>query len=251
MRSASSAAWSIEQTFKPASSATSQDEDPSRKPTRTSQPESFKFSAWGMALGAVADDGDLLILDDRGLAVLLVIDGDSHGVPFFLPWLFFLSSFRRQNVGAAVPQGVDQLRRRVSHAACASSVFTFIKGPSIAKNVGSPVANPDRREKRLRPFCRPVPAQNASERDSGNSNWPDRRVSFCRPSRPQSQRGLLWRRRLAGPEGSAGLRAAGPSGRGKIRCQRSPQRRVVPAADSRRNLKPPSSYGTWRPCQCG
>ena len=31
-----------------------------------------------MALGAVADDGDLLVLDDIGVAVLLVVDGDGH-----------------------------------------------------------------------------------------------------------------------------------------------------------------------------
>ena len=32
----------------------------------------------GMTLGSVADDGDLLVLDDVGVAVLFVVDGDGH-----------------------------------------------------------------------------------------------------------------------------------------------------------------------------
>ena len=46
MRSASVAAWSIDTTRSPAASALAFDDEPSRSPTRTSMPESFRFSAW-------------------------------------------------------------------------------------------------------------------------------------------------------------------------------------------------------------
>jgi hypothetical protein len=46
IRSASAAAWSIGRTRSPAASALALDDEPSRSPTRTSMPESFRFSAW-------------------------------------------------------------------------------------------------------------------------------------------------------------------------------------------------------------
>jgi hypothetical protein len=44
-RSASAAAWSIDTTGRPAVSAFSFDDEPSRRPTRTSTPESFRLRA--------------------------------------------------------------------------------------------------------------------------------------------------------------------------------------------------------------
>ena len=35
-----------------------------------------------VALGAVADDGDLLVLNDLRLAIVLVVDGNSHAMRF-------------------------------------------------------------------------------------------------------------------------------------------------------------------------
>ncbi len=46
MRSASAAASAIDSTRRPAASALAFDDEPSRRPTRTSTPESFRFSAW-------------------------------------------------------------------------------------------------------------------------------------------------------------------------------------------------------------
>ena len=60
MTSASSAAVSMSTTLRPASAAFLAEAEPSRRPTRTSQPESMRFSAWAWPLRAVADDGDLL-----------------------------------------------------------------------------------------------------------------------------------------------------------------------------------------------
>ena len=51
----------------------------------------------GVALGAVADDGDLLVLDDLGLAVVLVVDGDGHaGDSFRLKPYIAISAAVRQ-----------------------------------------------------------------------------------------------------------------------------------------------------------
>ncbi len=46
IRSASAVAWAIVATRSPAASALAHDPEPSRRPTRTSTPESFRFSAW-------------------------------------------------------------------------------------------------------------------------------------------------------------------------------------------------------------
>ena len=46
IRSASAAASAIERTGSPAASALATDDEPSRRPTRTSMPESFRLRAW-------------------------------------------------------------------------------------------------------------------------------------------------------------------------------------------------------------
>lgn len=52
-------------------SALARDFEPSASPTRTSTPESRRFSV-GVALAAVPDDRDLAALDDRQVGVVVV-----------------------------------------------------------------------------------------------------------------------------------------------------------------------------------
>ena len=64
-------------TGRPAFFALSHDAPPLRRPTVTLTPESLRFSV-RVALRAVADDRDLLVLDERKIGVLVV--KDLHGV---------------------------------------------------------------------------------------------------------------------------------------------------------------------------
>ena len=76
--SASAAASAMGSTRSPAASALATDDEPSRRPTRTSIAGVLQVQRVGVALGAVADDGDLAALDDRPIGVGLVVHGCSH-----------------------------------------------------------------------------------------------------------------------------------------------------------------------------
>ena len=78
--SASAAASAMDSTRRPASSALAFDDEPSRRPTRTSTPESLQVQGVGVALRAVADDGHLAAGDERPVGVLLVVDVGGHRV---------------------------------------------------------------------------------------------------------------------------------------------------------------------------
>ena len=61
-------------TLRPAFFALSHDAPPLRRPTVTLTPRVVQVLRVRMALRAVADDGDLLALDQRQVGVLVVID---------------------------------------------------------------------------------------------------------------------------------------------------------------------------------
>jgi len=61
-------------TLSPPFFALSQEAPPLRRPTLTLTPRFLQVERMGVALRAVAEDGDLLALDERQVGVLVVID---------------------------------------------------------------------------------------------------------------------------------------------------------------------------------
>jgi hypothetical protein len=79
IRSHQAAASAMPMTFRPSPSAFLAEGEPGRSATtRFFAPESRRFSAWAWPWRAIAEDGDLLVLDQVHIAVAVVVN--AHGV---------------------------------------------------------------------------------------------------------------------------------------------------------------------------
>ena len=81
--SAHLAASATSMTFRPAFSALAAEGEPLRSATTMSfTPESRRFRVWAWPLAAVADDGNLLALDQIDVGVAIVIDTHGPQIPY-------------------------------------------------------------------------------------------------------------------------------------------------------------------------